>query len=103
MNAFQKLRFPKLSLVLFIVAALVVIAFPVRYMLGAAFALPADNVVPEKIILPILIIGVASLLLALLIWLPLRKKNIRFFELFYPVSILAAIVMLAYLHIILFV
>ena len=103
MNAFSKLRFPKISLSLFILCALILVAFPVRVFLGAELNLPADDadfgtVVFPSLILPILIIGVSALLIALLLFIPLRKKGIRFFDLFYPVSTAGAAVIFIFFH-----
>lgn len=102
MNFFKKLRFPKISLALFIIGALIMIAIPVRVMLGAAVNLPAGDADFPKILLPILIIGLTSLLLTLVLWLPLRKKGIRFIDLNYPLGTLAAIGIVIFFHIALF-
>lgn len=103
MNTFSKLRFPKISFVLFIFAALVLLAIPVRIMLGASINLPPhgadiqESVFPELII-PILIIGLSFLFLNLLLWLFLRKKGIRFMDLNYPIGTLSAIAIFVYFH-----
>jgi hypothetical protein len=102
MNAFSKLRFPKISFALFLLGALILIAIPVRVFLGTGLNLPADNadfrVIFPSLILPILIVGVAGLLIALLLFIPLRKKGIRFFDLFYPVSTAGAAVIFIFFH-----
>lgn len=103
MNSFNKLRFPKTSFVLFVIGALVLLAFPVRIMLGGSINLPphgADNqeAVFQEHIISILIIGLPFLLLSLLLWLLLRNKGLRFMDLGYPISTLGAIAIFVYFH-----
>jgi hypothetical protein len=103
MNTFSKQRFPKISLVLFIIGTLLLIAMVVRIMLGASINLPprgADNQVNVFVeyIFPILVMGLSFLFFNLLLWLLLRKKGIRFMDLNYPISMLSAITIFVYFH-----
>lgn len=107
MYAFSKLRFPKTSLVIFFIGALVLLAIPLRIMMGATPKLPAHNanfqntIFPE-LVFPILIIGLSFLLLSLLLWLLLRNKGFRFMDLGYPISTLGAIAIFIFFHFTLF-
>ena len=97
MIRFKDLRFYKTSLALFIVAALVLFAIPVRIFLGALLTMPSEadfTAFP----LPIIIIAAIYFICTLALWLPLRKKGIRFIDLFYPIGTLSAITIFIYFH-----
>ncbi len=98
MNPFSKQRFPKTCLTLFIIAALILFAIPARIFLGGTFLFPEDDAVLHQIIIPLIIIGVSSLLCTLVLSLLLRKKGIKFADLFYPVSTLGAIAIFIFFH-----
>lgn len=103
MKFFSKLRFPKTTLVIYIVGALIWAALFIRLFMGSTLNLPPDDadfvktVFPESV-LPILIIGLPFPLLSLLLWLPLRKKGLKFIDLLYPLGTLGAIAVFVYFH-----
>ena len=97
MIRFKDLRFRKTSLALYIIFMLVLFAIPVRSLLGERMVTPGMtdfSVFP----LPIIIIAAAYFICTLALWLPLRKKGIRFVDLFYPISTLSAITIAVYFH-----
>ena len=93
----KDLRFRKTALTLYIIAMLALFAILVRSLLG-------ERIVTSSMIdfsvfpLPIIIIAAAYFLCTVALWLPLRKKGIRFVDLFYPISTLSGITILIYFH-----
>lgn len=105
MNPFSKLRFPKTSLTLFILAALSVLSLPVRFLLGASFALTDDAGFSgdfPQIFLPVLAIAVFFMLTAFVLWLFKRKDGIRFIDLLYPLGNVSCIGVMVVFHLMLF-
>ena len=98
MNGFKKQRFPKTCIALYIIAALTMFAIPVRIFLGGTFLFPADDAVFTQIVIPIIIIGVASLLCTLTLSLLLRGKGIKFTDLYFPVSLVGALAIFIFFH-----
>ena len=98
MSAFNKLRYRKTSLALFILAFLTWLVLAVRAMAGANLSIPDI----QTAVLPIFIIGVAFNLIAVILWLPLHKKGVKFIDLLYPVGTAGAIAIFIYFHVILF-
>ncbi len=100
MASFNKLRYPKVSLALFIIAALAMVSLVIRIMAGAGISIPdTEAAVVSRIIIPILIIAATFLLITVLLWLNLRKKGARFIDLLYPVNTACAIGIFIFFHI----
>lgn len=103
MKYFRNFRFPKIAFALYMTGALVLMAIPVRIVMGATLNLPPKDadflktVFPE-LFLPILFFGLPFALLSLLLWLPLRKKGFRFMDIGYPSSTLGAIAIFIFFH-----
>ena len=97
MNGFKKQRFPKTCIALYIIAALTMFAIPVRIFLGDVMVMPNEADFSAFTLL-IAIIAAVYLICMLALWLPLRKKGIRFMDIFYPLGTLGAITIFIYFH-----